>query len=440
MPPFQPAATVTAAALPGANPHPAHLMPPNGSRRRRIWELSGHAQCPVIGVCLPIAVVRKLVDKQLGGKTVASDYELHCGVNAECKLRNAMSETVQKELDRRYAISLRHSQPLKTTEALAGFWAQRSAAGDSVAGALWATLTHPRCDAMLEEQVLQDIHMLQHQNGAADRADLARLQALLDENQVLARELGQAQQRCSRQAEQHARKLDELQAHLMQARAELIGRDTVIADLGQELRRLEAEVPALRERSTLSRQVAEQVERIQDLERALLRSRHEAERERLRAHEALQELHRLQARHDSDCANVGAELPDSPEALAAALLDRAVLCVGGRTGSVPVYRQMIEQGGGRFLHHDGGEEDSTTRLDSTLAAADLVICQTGCISHDAYWRVKDHCKRTGKRCVFVDNPSSAGLRRALFSLKAAGGGQDATSLMAPNPGARILPA
>jgi hypothetical protein len=51
-----------------------------------------------------------------------------------------------------------------------------------------------------------------------------------------------------------------------------------------------------------------------------------------------------------------------------------------------------------------------------LAAADLVICQTGCISHDAYWRVKDHCKRTGKRCVFVESPSTAGLKRALLAL------------------------
>jgi hypothetical protein len=30
--------------------------------------------------------------------------------------------------------------------------------------------------------------------------------------------------------------------------------------------------------------------------------------------------------------------------------------------------------------------------------------------------VKDHCKRTGKRCLFVDNPSSASLRRALAGL------------------------
>jgi hypothetical protein len=51
-----------------------------------------------------------------------------------------------------------------------------------------------------------------------------------------------------------------------------------------------------------------------------------------------------------------------------------------------------------------------------LDSADLVICQTGCISHDAYWRVKDHCKRTGKRCVFVEKPSRAGLQRALNAL------------------------
>ncbi len=47
-------------------------------------------------------------------------------------------------------------------------------------------------------------------------------------------------------------------------------------------------------------------------------------------------------------------------------------------------------------------------LEEDLAAADLVICQTGCMSHGAYWRVHDHCKRTGKACVLVDN--SAALR------------------------------
>jgi hypothetical protein len=66
-----------------------------------------------------------------------------------------------------------------------------------------------------------------------------------------------------------------------------------------------------------------------------------------------------------------------------------------------------------LLHHDGGDEDNSARLDDTLGAADLVVCQTGCISHGAYWRVKDHCKRTGKPCLFVETPSRSALERAL---------------------------
>ena len=111
-----------------------------------------------------------------------------------------------------------------------------------------------------------------------------------------------------------------------------------------------------------------------------------------------------------------ADAPSAPEPTPARLDNQSVLCVGGRAASVPVYRKLIERTGGRFLHHDGGDEQGVTQLESTLSAADLVICQTGCVSHDAYWRVKDHCKRTGKRCVFVETPSRAALQRALDGL------------------------
>lgn len=45
-------------------------------------------------------------------------------------------------------------------------------------------------------------------------------------------------------------------------------------------------------------------------------------------------------------------------------------------------------------------------LESSIAAADLVICQAGCMSQGAYWRVRDHCRRTGKPCVLVDRPDA----------------------------------
>ena len=65
------------------------------------------------------------------------------------------------------------------------------------------------------------------------------------------------------------------------------------------------------------------------------------------------------------------------------LADRCVLCVGGLTGARNHYRLAIEQRQGRFIHHDGGREDSLHRLQPMLNGADMVVCASGNISHNA---------------------------------------------------------
>ncbi|HEX2013076.1 MAG TPA: DUF2325 domain-containing protein [Roseateles sp.] len=400
--------------VPRAEPAAAGLQ---GSRRRRLWELPSQALCPVIGVCLPMPVLRRRIGKTLGGEALASDYELHCGAINECGCRSAIAETLQRELDQRYAIALRQSAQHKTTQALMRWW-MAAQSGTDVAGALWASLTHARCDAALQELVLRDIHMLQHQVGAANRADLQRLDALADENLVLARELAQAQARSTRLLAERATQIEGLMAERLRLRGELLSRDTLLAGLREELQQLEAAVPGLRNRQEQAEQIKRQQDRVHQLERALLAAQQQLERERRRAEEMQQalELSRSQA---------GAAAPAEPDPALPELNERSVLCVGGRQAVVPIYRQLIERTGGRFLHHDGGEEDAVAKLDASLAAADLVICQTGCISHDAYWRVKDHCKRHGKRCVYIESPSASGLRRALGSLGSAEGAEAA---------------
>lgn len=399
-------------------PEPAHLLPapppqpeptPTGSRRRRIWELEGHAHCPVVGVCLPIAALRRLTDKVLGGQALADDYELHCGVITDCKLRTPLAESLQKELDRRYALALQRAAKCKTEAALADWWHEQ-AGGKELAGALWATLSHPRCTPALEQRVLGEVHMLQHQVGMATRVELARFESLMDENAVLARELASAQQRSTQLAQEQARRIEVLEAEAVQRRADLIGRDTTIAQLREQFAALEQAAPELGTRYALSRQNQQQAVQIHALQRSQLQAEQEAERQRRRADQALAQW---QARQSSAGAAARTASTDGTVIDTTLLTDRAVLCVGGRAASVPVYRRVVERTGGRFLHHDGGAEDSVTQLDATLAAADLVICQTGCVSHDAYWRVKDHCKRTGKRCVFIETPSRAALERAL---------------------------
>ncbi|MFT3663568.1 DUF2325 domain-containing protein [Piscinibacter sp.] len=381
-----------------------------GTRRRRLWDLPAHAHCPVVGVCLSLATLRRVADKALGGEVLAGDYELHSGAVQECARRGKLAEALQRELDRRHAIALQRSNSAKSVEALRRWWAE-GLRGDDLAGALWATLTHPRCDEAFEEEVLHDVHMRQHQLGEGQGEERRRLAALRAQCESLQAELAQLQERHARVAAEQARRIEQLQAEAVTRRAEMIGRDTVAASLHDELRALKESAPDLKPRHELARELETQLERSRSLERALARAELALQAQQRRADEAL--------------ARAGAEAPaersDRAEGAAtpAELAAQAVLCVGGRPASVPVYRRIVEHHGGRFLHHDGGEHDAPALLDGTLASADLVICQTGCISHDAYWRVKEHCKRTGKPCVFVDKPSRAGVVRALRQLAAA---------------------
>jgi hypothetical protein len=380
------------------------------SRRRRLWELGHACHCPLVGVGMPLGALRKLVGKVAGGTVLADDYEVHVGVVTECGSRNRVSEALQKELERRYAQLLAHFRTAKDADSVASLWRAAVANGD-VAGAFWAGLTHPRCTPELEEQMCRDLHMVQHQAGACVRADITRFHAVVDENARMARELARLQQRnAAMQLERNA-ELEQHASQMMQLRAQLVGRDSIADSLRHELEQLRASLPGLEKRTRLAQRLGQMDER----ERALRGQVNALKQALARAQAALAE----QGIADAAATRAAAEpaamsAPDQqvvrmPERLA----ERSVLCVGGRTGNVATYRALIERVGAQFAHHDGGLEDNVNQLESSLAAADLVICQTGCISHSAYWRVKDFCKRTGKRCVFIDNPSISSLARGL---------------------------
>ncbi|OEZ99697.1 DUF2325 domain-containing protein [Duganella phyllosphaerae] len=368
------------------------------SRRRRLWELGHACHCPLVGVGFPLGVLRKLVDKVTNGKVLADDYEVHVGAVTECATRNRLSEALQKELERRYAPVLLRFRAAKTTEQVADLWRAAVAAGD-VAGAFWAGLTHPRCSPEVEEQMCRDLHMVQHQAGACVRADITRFNAALQDNTRLAQELAKSQQRAAALLAEKSADAEKHAAQLMQLRAQVVGKDSLVDSLRTELEQLRESIPGLETRAKL----AERLQQMDERERAMRQQIAELKLELARAVEApampIQEETRQVVEHVM-------KMP-------LRLSERAVLCVGGRSGNVATYRELIEREGAQFSHHDGGLEDNANRLDASLAAADLVICQTGCISHSAYWRVKDYCKRNGKRCVFIDNPSISSLARGL---------------------------
>ncbi len=381
----------------------AALPATTGSRRRRLWELGSHAHCPVIGVCLPLERVRLLAKRHLVLQGDEDDYTLHCSLVTAAGRRNGMAEALQKDLEQRFALDVRSAAQAKSRDSLTSWWRGRAAQGE-VAGALWATLTHPRCDEWLEMRVLGQVHMLQHQVGAAQRVDMARHRELVAEHRALAREYAEVQQRVTAWSQARAREQQAWEQERIQHRAAVIALQTQLGQAQEQLQHWLQAHPDLPEREALRERLAVQLARNQALQR---------------------EVSRLSARSQA----VGTEgrpvaasaavagLPAAPVSLG----QRVVLCVGGRGGSVPQYRQAVEGCGAHFLHHDGGEEHKPAQLEPQLAAADLVICQTGCISHDAYWRVKDHCKRHHKRCVFVETPSRSAFERALAEAAAGEG-------------------
>ena len=386
--------------------HPEHAAPAtSGSRRRRLWDLDHHCHCPLVGVSLPMETLRRLVNKALGGNAVANDYEVHAGAVSEAARRCKLSELMQAELDARYAREIQMFKTAKSTLAVAELWIKYLKAGD-VAGAFWAALSHPRCDVPLQEAMCKDLHMFQHQAGAGVRLEMARFNALAEENAVLGRELGKVQERITRVMAQKAADMERLQSELLQARAESIAKDSRMAFMAQDLEALQASIPQLEDRQRLQKRVDQMAQRQQELEA------HNAD---LRRRLAVAERVASERVGIERSAPEPAALQDV-QAVVVQLHQKVVLCVGGRSGNIANYRDVVERVGGKFAHHDGGVEDNASVLDANLAAADLVICQTGCISHNAYWRVKDFCKRTGKRCVFVENPSASSLERGLVQM------------------------
>lgn len=178
------------------------------------------------------------------------------------------------------------------------------------------------------------------------------LEQLATEHCTLMRGYARVQSRCTEQVLEQVRQIGELSQQMVRLRARLIQRESELAWLRDDFAAWKASAPGLPKRMALARHVEMLLSRIQDLMRERLR------RERPR--------------------------PLENEGESRAASDRQGTPVQGMPSS---------------------NEDAEA-LELSLRAADLVICQTGCLSHGDYWRMQDHCKRTGKTCVLVEQPDA----------------------------------
>jgi hypothetical protein len=386
-------------------------------RRPKLWELEEKHHCPVIGTCLNLEELKKIARKGGFAGHGFEPYRLHVeAVSISCS-RNASSEAMHKLLERKFSLDVARFNRLRGDSDVLSLWKWHLERGE-VAGPMWAALTHKAASKETRNTVYADVHMLSHQVGAGQAADLRRLENLQREHVVL-----QAAHAALKEAESEAAYANQaLGRELKDARAALQARSEEAESLGQRLHAFESgeAMVAMGRRLFLAEaQAARATEleaRIKLLEQKVGQLRAEKVRLTRELDEASAERDALERLWAGEDKSVDASCSGACDRCDRRLQGRCVLCVGGRTPLLPQYRMLAERLGVRLIHHDGGREEALARLPELLSASDAVICPTDCVGHLAYYQLKKHCKQSGKPCVLAKSSGVAGFAAALARL------------------------
>lgn len=386
---------------------------PSQQRRLKLWELEEKYHCPVIGTCFKLDEIKKIARKAGFIGQGYDEYRLHVeAVSVSCD-RNPAAEAMHKLLDRKFDLVLRRFDKARSEAEVLDLWKQHLERGE-VAGAMWAAITHKAGSPSSRQAVYADVHMLSHQVGAAQAADLRRLEWLEREQREL-REQGRIEvNRHAREIAQRDARIRELEreatttwqraqeADPLRQRLELLESGVAMTTMARRLMVLTEEAARLRERND---KLELRIDELEGIRLGLQEGLDVACRER----DALERLWLGAPAAESGCDGECAQCPSRMQG-------RCVLCVGGRTPLLPQYRQLAERLGVRLIHHDGGKEESLSRLPALLASSDAVICPTDCVGHLAYYQLKQHCKQAGKPCVLVKSSGLASFAAALTRL------------------------
>lgn len=390
------------------------------TRRHKLWELEERLHCPVVGTCLNLDDLKKMARREGFSGNEFDHYQLHVeAVSVSCT-RNSTAKAMHKLLERKYERWVRLFDKVKTDEDVRRLWNEHLERGE-VAGPMWAALTHKAVGKETSRQIYGEVHMLSHQVGAGLAADARRLGFLEGEVTRQQNELRQYMHRSSQMLGERSAQISALeeqnreQGRAMEemstwkSRAEALESGQAMIDMGRRLLLLEA---------TNSKQE----ESLRQMRAKLGESsRFAAENERLKKDLASltaerDVMERLLLAENSESVSGKPSCDGDCDHCQDRIDGRCILCVGGRITLLPQYRELARRLGVRLIHHDGGQEEAMSRLPDLLAASDAVICPTDCVSHNAYYLLKRHCKLYNKPCVLTPNSGISGFATALSQL------------------------
>ena len=370
------------------------------SKRYKLWQLPTYTHCPVIGTCLTLDELVKVVRQTGLLVEQGSDYYLHSSLVQLADQNVPPSRRIQKILDSKYSRWIKSYGALTTDAERKKFWHDAVKTGQ-VPGAFWAVISHTHSPASLVDLALGDVHMLSHLQGALNRADLQYM-AKLEQEVCTLRDKLERQQIQHQKSQQQSNRLVTAQEKALQSLRQQIRPDeNGPSNVQKELESVRRKYHLVaRQKDWALKQLQQRLTNIKRLEarqEALVDQLLETTQERDALESTVENL--LQPGRSEDEHNRTARLFD--------LNGRKLAYVGGRTALFPRLKSFVEAHNGQFYCHDGGIEDSHPELSQCLSKADMVFCPIDCVSHNACLQVKKYCKRNSKRFIPLRSASLA---------------------------------
>lgn len=366
-----------------------HESPARKSRRKKIWELSTHVHCSIVGTCLTTGELKQILAKAGMAADGASDHDLHGRGVLLASQHDGLAKLLHKALDRKHRTTIARFEKGGALDDVRLQWQQSVKQGD-IPGAYWAALTHPAANDSLIREIFGEVHMLSHLVGAANRADIRRLAELEADNDRLRDKLARQQDHLRDGITSRDARIQELNGLLARRMAD--DADTARGDDISERAALERVV------GSLERRLRSESNRRAAVEERLARATAELADER--EQHAILQRHERALREELEVVEAGFAPQATPhEATPPSLAGLLLLYVGGRTDRLGHLRALSEARGAQFLHHDGGVDDRSGLLAGLVSRANVIMFPVDCVSHEAVVNVKRLCRQMSKPYV-----------------------------------------
>lgn len=367
--------------------------------RKRIWELEQNLICPVIGTCLTVADTRKII-KRFGNFNNVTDYEAHTIAVSHCREENSLSRAIDRTLEATFSRHGKEVEKIDSEEELKDYWRKNFLNG-SIAGPFWAIISRTEPHSNILSIVYGDVHMLSHRAVAEISELRSRIEALsntvenLKDDKLRYRKII----RESNLEVIEARKISSRILHLegeLKKYKEHSHQNRPHQDSGLAFRELCRVIDITRAEKQKQKETASKLEDQKEENRRLKKQIKFLQGEINLIKSFTTETGKADKARltctNSSCPSYNVQ-------------GRTILYVGGRPSVISHCREVIESCGGKFIHHDGGIDESIGKIPNIIDNVDSVFFPVDCISHNASSSVKRLCKKIHKPVVFLKNSS-----------------------------------